>query len=111
MPGQRSPAGLKPAAKAVWRSVVDGYELERHHLAVLEAACRELDRAAAAEELLADQGEYLTDRYGGKKVHPAVAVARSSRLAAARLLRELGLQDEGTEQVRLPRTRGYGRAR
>jgi phage terminase small subunit len=88
--------------------VVEAFQLERHHLAVLEGACRELDRAERAEAAIAEQGEYVTDRYGAPKQHPAVAVARSSRLAAARLLRELGLEDDVTvNTARLARTRGY----
>jgi phage terminase small subunit len=67
------------------------FTLDPHELATLEGACRELDRAHAAERALASAGEYVTDRYGSPKQHPAVQVARSSRLAAARLVQALGL--------------------
>jgi hypothetical protein len=36
-------------------------------------------------------GEFVLDRYQQAKAHPAIAVARSSRLAAARLVQALGL--------------------
>jgi hypothetical protein len=67
------------------------FTLDPHTLATLESACRELDRAHAAERVLAAAGEFTTDRYGSPKQHPAIAVARSSRLASARLVQALGL--------------------
>jgi hypothetical protein len=67
------------------------FTLDPHELATLESACRELDRAHAAEQALARAGEYVTDRYGAPEQHPAVQVARSSRLAAARLVQAIGL--------------------
>jgi len=58
------------------------------------SACRELDRAHAAEQALTRAGEFVLDRYQQAKAHPAIAVARSSRLAAARLVQALGLPDK-----------------
>jgi phage terminase small subunit len=105
------PKGLRSAQRRLWREVVEGFELETHHLRILEAACRELDSAEAAEEELARVGEYITnERSKAVKPHPAGQVARSARLAAARLLRELGLEDDVQVDVRrLARSRGYGR--
>ena len=75
------------------------WDLSPHLLAILEGACRELDRAAEAEA--AASGEpWLKDRYGAVKSHPGVGVARSSRLAAGRLLKALDLE--------LPATGPYG---
>jgi phage terminase small subunit len=106
-----APKGLRAAQRRLWREIVAGFELENHHLRILEAACREPDRAEAAEEHIAAEGEYLTNaRSKAVKPHPAGQVARSARLAAARLLRELGLQDDVQVDVRrLSRSRGYGR--
>jgi phage terminase small subunit len=104
----KPPKGLQPGQRRLWAAVVEAFELEDHHLRTLESACRELDRAEQAEQVIATDGEYVTDRYGNPKAHPAIAVARSSRLAAARLLRELGLEDDVQVDVRrLPRSRGY----
>lgn len=85
------PGDLGPAGSGLWRAVTDVFVLDPHTLATLESACRELDRAHRAEQALALAGEYVTDRYGSPKQHPAVAVARSSRLASARLVQALGL--------------------
>ena len=102
----KAPKGLQPASRRLWRATIAAYACEPHHLAILEAACRELDRAERAEAMIRRDGEYLKDRYGSPKAHPALAVARSSRLAVARLLRELGL-DLDDDTVRLPRSRSY----
>jgi phage terminase small subunit len=105
------PKGLRPAQRRLWREIVAAFELETHHLRILASACFELDRAEAAEETIATEGEYLTNaRSHAVKPHPAGQVARSARLAAARLLRELGLEDDVQVDVRrLSRSRGYGR--
>jgi hypothetical protein len=106
-PSRKPPKGLRLASRRLWKATIAAYECEPHHLTILEAACRELDRAERAEEMICvDGGEYLSDRYGSPKAHPALAVARSSRLAAARLLRELGL-DLDDDAVRLPRSASY----
>lgn len=102
----KAPKGLRPASRRLWMATTAAFECEGHHLAILEAVCRELDRAERAEELIAIEGEYISDRYDAPKAHPALAVARSSRLAAARLLRELGLDLED-EAPRLPRSTSY----
>jgi hypothetical protein len=86
------PEGLGEAGQALWRSVTDGFEVQAHQHPVLLAACRESDRAEQAEADLRTDGPYVSDRYGGLRAHPGVAVARSSRLAVARLLRTLNLE-------------------
>jgi hypothetical protein len=85
------PADLGDAGRELWAIVTARHELAPHLLPVLVAAARELDRAALAEQAAAAD-PWQTDRYGGTKAHPGVAVARSSRLAAARLLRQLDLE-------------------
>jgi phage terminase small subunit len=86
-----TPEDLGPAGTGLWLAVTDVFALDPHTLATLESACRELDRAHAAEQVLAQAGEYVADRYQAPKAHPAVQVVRSSRLAAARLVQALGL--------------------
>ena len=86
-----TPEDFGPAGRRLWGAVTETFILDPHQLATLESAARELDRAHAAERALATAGEYVTDRYGSPKQHPAIAVARSSRLAAARLVEALGL--------------------
>jgi phage terminase small subunit len=85
------PEDLGPAGRRLWEAVTGVFIIDQHTVSTLESACRELDRAHAAEQALARAGEFVLDRYQQAKAHPAIAVARSSRLAAARLVQALGL--------------------
>jgi hypothetical protein len=89
-----APAGLQAPGRALWEAVTGSYAVEAHLRPVLEAAALELDRAAAAEQAVTEAGEWQIDRYGGLKPHPGIGVARSSRLAAARLLKALNIPEE-----------------
>lgn len=90
----KPPKHLSPARQTLWKHLVAEYELEPQDLELLRLACEALDRCEEARQVLAAEGSFTTDRYGGRKVHPAVGVERDSRLAAARLFRELNLQAE-----------------
>jgi len=57
---------------------------------LLQAAGEAWDRLQQSRALLDSQGLTLAGREG-VKVHPAVAIERDSRLAFARLIRELDL--------------------
>jgi hypothetical protein len=90
-PVDRPPAELGPAGAQLWKDVLAAFTVEPHLRPVLLAAAREHQRAEDAEATVDRDGAYVQDRYGGLKAHPAVQVARSSRLAAARLLGALNL--------------------
>jgi hypothetical protein len=104
-PGQSAPSApdtLTGAGLALWTAVVDRHQVAPHLLPVLIAACRETARAERAEADVERDGAYTTDRYGAQKPHPGIAVARSSRLAAARLLRQLDLEPAPAAAVTPP---------
>jgi P27 family predicted phage terminase small subunit len=92
--------------RAWWRSVVKSWSLDEHHEKLLTMACEAADRATEARETIAKHGAYHVDRFGSPKSHPAIAVERDSRLAFARLLRELGLEADGPGDSRPPRISG-----
>jgi P27 family predicted phage terminase small subunit len=98
----RPPTHLSAAARRLWRATVEGYELERHHLELLERACRALDHAIEAEEIIRRDGLVVDGRYG-VRAHPAVAIARDARVAFARLLREIDLEGVAAADPRTPR--------
>lgn len=102
----KAPPHLKAATRRWWVEVVDAYSLEAHHLKLLEAACRTWDRLTEAGDALRRDGTFVPDRYGALKAHPAVAVERDSRIAFARLVRELDLEGEQLPDPRQPRRRG-----
>jgi P27 family predicted phage terminase small subunit len=84
------PDHLSAEAQAWWRQVVADYDLDHHHLKLLEAAADAWDRMTMARaEVLADGITIPSAR--GTVVNPAVAVERDARAAFARLIRELDL--------------------
>ncbi len=85
--------------------MVETYELEPHHIRLLTLAAESWDRCEQSREILADEGLTFEDRFGQPKSRPEVAVERDSRLAFARLIRELALDGE-VEPVRVPRVGG-----
>ena len=100
---KRAPGHLKPKTKKWWSSVVRDWHLEPHHIRLLTLAAESWDRCQDARELIADEGLTIMDRFNQTRAHPAVAIERDSRLAFARLLRELQLDIEEPEEARPPR--------
>ena len=94
MTGQpKPPPHLSAASKKWWNAVLAEYALQPHHLRLLQAAAESWDRLQEARERLATDGLYSADRFGQLRPHPAVAVERDSRIAFAKLLRSLALED------------------
>lgn len=82
------------------------YELEQHHERLLTAACGAWDRMTEAREAVAADGLTVEDRYGQLKPHPLLAVEKDSRIAFARLVREIDLDGEPAPDPRPPRKGG-----
>jgi P27 family predicted phage terminase small subunit len=113
------PAHLSPSAAQWWTSVVERYLLEEHHLRLLQLCCEASDRSQMARKQLAKDGLTVPHEDGGVRTHPCVAIERDSRLAVARLVRELDLDTEPPPSERSERyappalhsNRGGARAR
>ncbi|MEC4688813.1 MAG: P27 family phage terminase small subunit [Nitrospirota bacterium] len=90
----RAPQHLRPATRRWWRSVLDGFELEEHHRKLLTLAAQAWDRAEQARVILAEKGLTYEDRFKQPRARPELAVERDSRIAFARLMRELALDVE-----------------
>lgn len=104
--GPKPPAHLSPATGAWWLGVVTSWELDEHHVRLLTLAAESYDRAVQAREILDAKGLTYKDRFGQPKPRPEVAIERDSRVAFARLLRELDLDLEPpTEKPRTPSLR------
>src|SRR5215218_3348300 len=85
------PAYLSPEMRSWWLAVLRVYDLDDHHLHLLEAACGAWDRMMEARAALAEHGLIFVDDRGSPKARPEIPIERDSRIAFARLLRELDL--------------------
>lgn len=88
------PKHLSKAVRAWWKSVMLDYQLEPHHLRLLQLAGEAWDACEQARKAIADHGTTYKDRFGAPRVRPEVGIMRDSRLAFARLVRELDLDVE-----------------
>jgi phage terminase small subunit len=70
------------------------YELTASELELLQEVCYGLDTLTALHAAVAAEGTTITGAAGSTRLHPGVAEARSTGLAVARLLAQLGLPDE-----------------
>lgn len=104
------PDHLTPEAKSWWRSVVSEYELADHHLKLLQAAAESWGRMQAARAILDEKGLTYDDRFGAPRARPEIGVERDSRIAFARLVRELDLDLPPPEAPRPPALRSNRRA-
>ena len=103
MDERKPPPGLTKATRQWWFEVLSTWELDSHHIKLLEAACRELDRAEEARLTIRKAGGVLvTDRFGHPREHPARKVEREARITFARLVRELGLDVAEATAPRAP---------
>ena len=109
MSENRLPGHLSADARRWVDGILGEYDLESHHLKILVKAAEAHDRGEEARKILKTDGIVITDRFGTKKAHPAVAIERDARVAFMRGVRELGLDAEHVEAPRAPRTRDYGR--
>lgn len=103
-----APDHLRPATAAWWRSIVESYELESHHLRLLTLAGEAWDRCQQARSIIDEEGMSYKDRFGAPRLRPECNVERDSRIAFARLLRELALDVEPPQESRPPRRPGTG---
>jgi P27 family predicted phage terminase small subunit len=88
---EKPPKHLRKDTAAWWSSVVEAFELDSHHLRLLTKACESWDRSEQARELIAIHGLTFQDRFGSPRARPECAIERDSRLAFARMIREIGL--------------------
>ncbi len=96
-----APKHLHAAGRTLWLAVVRDYALEPFHLTLLQAACEARDRLDEARVAIDRDGAVVGGLHG-PKASPWVAIERDSRVAMARLLRELGLDLETPTTPRPP---------
>ena len=102
----KAPAHLAAPTRRWYYEVAADYELESHHLKILEMAGQAWDEYTTARKATAKHGQTFTDRYGQPRERPEVSIARQARTAFARLVRELALDVEPPPPTRPPRIGG-----
>ena len=100
----KTPNGLQGSGKKFFKKVLSEYILsESHDLERLFMACRCLDEISAAEKIVVMEGRFIEDRFKQKREHPAGKAIRDNKVLFCRIIRELGLDLEGTQESRPPR--------
>jgi phage terminase small subunit len=89
---EKAPAHLSPTSKRWYLNITESYQLDSHHLLILQLAAEAFDRVQQARVILESEGIILTTK-SGTKPHPAVMVERDNRLAFARLVAQLQLDE------------------
>ncbi len=84
------PSGTRAAGRRLWVSVLAGYELEEHEMALLVEAVRTVDLLADLDAAVRKEGA-IVESPQGRKANPAAVEARQQRIALARLLAALRL--------------------
>ena len=71
--------------------MVEEFDLEPHHVAILTAAAEAFDRKEEARRMIATEGLVVQNGSGVPSPHPAVEIEDAAALRMARLISELGL--------------------
>lgn len=103
---QDAPKHLSRSSRIWWSTVKAEFELAAHHLRLLTLAAEAWDRAVEAREAIGRDGLTFRTRLGELRAHPAARIESESRIAFARLLRELALDLEPPTDSRPPALRG-----
>lgn len=90
----RPPAHLRAETKSWWRRVVAEYQLEQHHLKLLQLAAESWDRANEARESLAISGLTFVDDRRNVRANPLIAVEKDAKALFMRALGALQLDLE-----------------
>jgi hypothetical protein len=99
-PAPRRSDGLGAAGGALYDSVADRFELDRHEHQLLLEASRTTDQLAELDAAVRRDG-VLIETPQGQRAHPALVEARGQRITLARLLAQLRLPqgEEGDTQA------------
>lgn len=98
----KPPKHLSASARRWFTEVMSTFDMEEHHIRLLLLACQSWDRSEQARAEIARHGLIYTDAGGQPRTRPEIAIERDSRLAFARLLRELDLDVAGPGETPRP---------
>jgi hypothetical protein len=89
-----TPDGLAPRGRAFWEDVSAEYTVGRDEEELLLETARQLDLCESLAEILDRDGLTVEGSAGQTRLHPALSELRMARLAAGRLLAQLGLDSD-----------------
>ena len=88
----RPPRELSAAHRKLWAELTTEYGIcDLGGLEVLRSGLQSLAQAEVAEQIVAEDGAVQTDRFGQKRAHPLLAVARDFRAQWQAALKALNL--------------------
>ncbi len=91
---KQAPEHLNPRAKKLWRAVTADYPLGPDHLELLLRLAEAVSRLDAMRATLDAEGLTSPDRFGQARAHPLVVAEIQTRAQVARMLDQLGLDDD-----------------
>ena len=100
----KPPRHLSAPTRRWFESVCNDYDLQPHHLHLLQLAGESWDRCQQARKVLDRDGLVYLDRFDCPRARPEIAVERDSKLSFARLIRELDLDVEAPKEASRPPT-------
>jgi P27 family predicted phage terminase small subunit len=91
----RAPGHLSVEARKWYRLIRSEYDIEDSGgLLILQALCEAFDRMRSAQNIIAQEGATVRDRFDQIKAHPLCTVERDSRSAIYHGLKALNLDLE-----------------
>ena len=92
MPSPKPDPSLFPSSRRLFLKLTKEYSIDDSGgVAILTMGLRALDRAEAAEAVIATDGMAVRDRWGQVKVHPLMTTVRDFRAQWIAALRSLNL--------------------
>ncbi len=85
-----TPEHLGDNAASWLRETCDRCDLIEEEIRLLPLAAESLDRNEQARQAIDEHGMTYEDRFGNPKTRPEVAIERDSKLAYARIIKQLG---------------------
>jgi hypothetical protein len=94
----KPPKGLGDGGKALYKQILDGWEVPDEQKQVLENVCRSQDRIDGLQKTLKREGMTTRNRFGVPIAHPAALLLRSEVANFSQLYRLLALAAPSGEQ-------------
>ena len=104
----KAPKHLTAESRRWWAGVIFEFVLDPHHVRLLTLAAESWDRCEQARKAIRKHGLTYTTTSGQPRARPEIAIERDSRLAFARMLRELALDVAPPTESRPPSVAGRG---